>query len=1150
MRRWATLGFLVLLGTTVVWAADFAPATQHLQGAFPEVQFYAQGAQITRVWGAIFGLGPTPERTADAFVREHSALFNVAPEELQPGSAVNGDYTLPLMYQPETGTYKFTLVQYHQVKDGLPVYQADLRLLVGNEPDNPLVWAGSSLKSLGDFTVPAATLRSPAYDAVFGAALNAVPSLVNFTDSSLVIYAGVDEQKAAPTLAVTFVADNYGSPTATRPERYRFVADATTGAILHQEDLIVFTNVTGNVSGLATTIPKSDTCNPEVSTPMKYAKVSIGSTTAYTDPNGNFTITNSGTSAVTVSSPMSGHYFFVSVLAGTLDALSQSVTPPGPANFVHNAANSDELVRSQINAYVQANVVRDWVLTYNPSYPSIATDVDFPLYVNSSNSTYCPGNAWYDGSALNFCRAGSSYPNTAYSSVVHHEYGHHAVASGGSGQDQYGEGMGDCFAVCLADDPILGYGFTGNCSTGIRTASNTMQYPCTSDIHTCAQLLSGCIWSTRNALVATNPYTYKAILSNLVVNSIPLHSGGSITPQITIDFLTLDDNDGNLSNGTPHYSEICTGFSAHNMTCPALALLAFSFPNGRPELVSPAGGTTVRVVVSALGGQPQPGTGTFYYKIGSGSWTSAAMQVVSPNVYDAVFPAAACGSIVSYYFSAQTTSAQTVYDPSNAPTGFYVATSATSTATVLADDMEIDRGWTVGDTGDTATTGLWTRNVPQATAAQPGSDHSANGTMCWVTDYRAGSSIGDYDVDGGKTTLKSPTLNLAGYAAAKIGYWRWYSNNQGSAPNADTFRVDISNNNGSSWVNAETVGPAGAEAGGGWYYHEFNVGSFVSLTSQVKVRFVAEDAGSGSIVEAAVDDFACVGYACITQYTLTTSVTGSGSIALNPPGGVYDSGASVQCTANAASGWHFDHWTGALSGATNPATLLMDGNKSITAVFVQDQYTLTAFISPGGKGSVTFDPPGGTYLSGTSVQLTAAGIAGWHFDHWTGNLTGATNPSNIVMDGNKSVTAVFVQDQYTLTTSVTGQGGIALDPPGGTYLSGTTVQVTANQAAGWHFDHWQGDLTGTTNPSNIVMDGNKSVTAAFVQNPLGCPGDMNCDGQITFADIDLFVEALSGESSWSHPNCPWSNGDTNGDGNVTFADIDPFVALIGTTCPP
>jgi hypothetical protein len=67
--------------------------------------------------------------------------------------------------------------------------------------------------------------------------------------------------------------------------------------------------------------------------------------------------------------------------------------------------------------------------------------------------------------------------------------------------------------------------------------------------------------------------------------------------------------------------------------------------------------------------------------------------------------------------------------------------------------------------------------------------------------------------------------------------------------------------------------------------------------------------------------------------------------------------------------------------------------------------------------------------------------------------------------------------------------------------------------------------------------------------PVLCPGDTNCDGEVTFADIDPFVEALAGSSSWPYDPCPWLNADCNGDGDVTFADIDPFVALIGTQCP-
>ena len=60
---------------------------------------------------------------------------------------------------------------------------------------------------------------------------------------------------------------------------------------------------------------------------------------------------------------------------------------------------------------------------------------------------------------------------------------------------------------------------------------------------------------------------------------------------------------------------------------------------------------------------------------------------------------------------------------------------------------------------------------------------------------------------------------------------------------------------------------------------------------------------------------------------------------------------------------------------------------------------------------------------------------------------------------------------------------------------------------------------------------------------------MNCDGRVTFADIDPFVAALSGEPAWQR-SCPWLDADCNSSGTVTFADIDPFVAVIGTTCLP
>ena len=140
---------------------------------------------------------------------------------------------------------------------------------------------------------------------------------------------------------------------------------------------------------------------------------------------------------------------------------------------------------------------------------------------------------------------------------------------------------------------------------------------------------------------------------------------------------------------------------------------------------------------------------------------------------------------------------------------------------------------------------------PQGTDAQPEDDHTPTGTDCWVTDGVAGSSIGSNDIDGGATTLTSPSLDaiIAGEDAS-ISYWRWYSNNAGASPNEDSMLVEISNDNGQSWFELETVSTGAAS----WIEKTFRVADFVEPTDQIRVRFVASDFFNGSIVEAGIDD--------------------------------------------------------------------------------------------------------------------------------------------------------------------------------------------------------------------------------------------------------------------------------------------------------
>jgi len=214
------------------------------------------------------------------------------------------------------------------------------------------------------------------------------------------------------------------------------------------------------------------------------------------------------------------------------------------------------------------------------------------------------------------------------------------------------------------------------------------------------------------------------------------------------------------------------------------------------------------------------------------------------------------------------------------------------------------------------------------------------------------------------------------------------------------------------------------------------------------------------------------------QYTLTTNVVGPGSITKDPDEPTYIYGTEVELTALPDAGWSFESWSGDLGGNDNPETIVMDNDKAVTATFTQDQYTLTTSIV--GSGSITKYPDEPSYTYGTVVTVTALPDAGWSFESWD-DPSVTTNPANITMDGNKTVTATFTQDQYTLTTDVVGSGSITRNPDNTTYTHGTVVTVTALPDAGWSFESWD-DPSVTTNPANITMDGNKAVTATFTQD--------------------------------------------------------------------
>ena len=279
----------------------------------------------------------------------------------------------------------------------------------------------------------------------------------------------------------------------------------------------------------------------------------------------------------------------------------------------------------------------------------------------------------------------------------------------------------------------------------------------------------------------------------------------------------------------------------------------FSYPDGRPTVVTPTGASVTFTAVPPPGGSIAPGSVKMRVTPVGGTPRVVTAQALGGDSYRAAFPTLSCGLSINYGMFVQTADGN--YED---PAGEQAAVVATGTQNVADDACESLGAWLIGGLGDTATSGQWINADPVATAAQPEDDHTPTGTRCFVTGNGAvGGNIGAADVDGGFTSLRTPIFDGRG-AGTQVSYWRWYSNNQGSAPNADSMPISISNDGGTTWVQLEDV----TENAGAWVQKTFRIADFVTPTATMRLRFDARDLASGSIVEAAIDDFRVFRYDC------------------------------------------------------------------------------------------------------------------------------------------------------------------------------------------------------------------------------------------------------------------------------------------------
>ena len=238
------------------------------------------------------------------------------------------------------------------------------------------------------------------------------------------------------------------------------------------------------------------------------------------------------------------------------------------------------------------------------------------------------------------------------------------------------------------------------------------------------------------------------------------------------------------------------------------------------------------------------------YRVNGGSSMTVPMSATgTPQEYAATLPNPPAGTTIEYRIDARSIDGGHAGSPSVA--GAYHAFEGVS----VFEPFETVGGWTVGDAGDDAVTGVWERLTPRGTPAAPYLDTTPPpGSACFVTQNGSfGGLVGEADVDGGKTTLRSPVFHFydrGPLVRCEARYRRWYSNEIGTRPD-DAWRVDASVDGGATWVNVETVA-IGQER---WVPVTIDLLARFGAPHQAQFRFVAQDTGRSSLVEAAIDDF-------------------------------------------------------------------------------------------------------------------------------------------------------------------------------------------------------------------------------------------------------------------------------------------------------
>ena len=295
-------------------------------------------------------------------------------------------------------------------------------------------------------------------------------------------------------------------------------------------------------------------------------------------------------------------------------------------------------------------------------------------------------------------------------------------------------------------------------------------------------------------------------------------------------------------------------------------------------------------------------------------------------------------------------------------------------------------------------------------------------------------------------------------------------------------------------------------------------------------------------------------------YALTVSASEGGSV--DNTGGIHNENIDVIITATPAAGFTFSGWSGSADGTTNPLTVNMTSDKSITANFIRSKYTL--IVGQVGEGTITetiisSDKNSEEYNSGTVVRLNAAPQTGWIFNSWSGSSTETTNQIDITIDGTKIVTATF-EEQITQVTTAGVFTGI-----GKWEFRNSSQNSSSNKSAACQISsiifRTNGSFTigvlstGTSVGSNVTgqysVDSDTAISLTIAETTFSTGTSSSTTKQIPFGSISNLVltNSLINFSIQLNSGC---SGDLEAEKDEYYEEekdtyLPPVITLTGST---